>query len=174
MTFKTPATAMRERFASVKARGFRRSLREDGAIDLASIMVGVLVMGILGAVIAAAVFAVIPWSQNEAAKGNLDAVKTAQSVQFTMSSGNGSAAYATDEILEGTTNASNKSLLQDNASVDIVIATNGTGYVAVSKSATGAKFYITSLDPSKVLTAAPTVVTGELTGVSLPTTTPWN
>ena len=58
-------------------RGMRK---ERGAIDLASILVGVLVMGVLGAVIAASVFVVIPWSQDAAAKASLDGVKTAQSV----------------------------------------------------------------------------------------------
>ena len=66
----------------------RRQLREaigntDGAIDLASIMVGVLVIGIIGGVISASVFAVIPWSQDEAAKASLTAVRDAESVYFT-------------------------------------------------------------------------------------------
>jgi surface protein len=51
-----------------------------GAIDLASIMVGVIVLGVIGGVIAATVFAVIPWAQDNAARGNLSAVRDAQSV----------------------------------------------------------------------------------------------
>jgi surface protein len=51
-----------------------------GAIDLASIMVGVLVLGIIAGVIAIAVFAVIPWAQNEAAKGDIESVRVAEAV----------------------------------------------------------------------------------------------
>ena len=47
---------------------------EDGAIDLASIMVGVIVVGLIGGVIAATVFAVIPWAQDNAAKQQLDSL----------------------------------------------------------------------------------------------------
>jgi hypothetical protein len=63
----------------------RRTLLEAlksprAAIDLASIMVGVLVIGIIGGVIAVAVFAVIPWAQMEAAKSAVSSVRIAESV----------------------------------------------------------------------------------------------
>lgn len=48
------------------------------AIDLASIMVGIIVIGLIGGVIAATVFAVIPWSQDKAAKQQLDSIASAQ------------------------------------------------------------------------------------------------
>ena len=51
---------------------------EQGAIDLASIMVGIIVIGLIGGVIAATVFAVIPWAQDNAAKQQLDSVVAAQ------------------------------------------------------------------------------------------------
>jgi surface protein len=51
-----------------------------GAIDLASIMVGVIVLGIIGGVVAATVFSVIPWSQDNAAKAELGAVRDAQTI----------------------------------------------------------------------------------------------
>lgn len=50
-----------------------------GAIDLASIMVGIVVIGLIGGVIAATIFAIIPWAQDNAAKHQLDAIATAQS-----------------------------------------------------------------------------------------------
>ena len=53
---------------------------EEGAIDLASIMVGIIVIGLIGGVIAATVFAVIPWAQDNAAKQSLTSVTTAQGV----------------------------------------------------------------------------------------------
>ena len=52
---------------------------EQGVIDLASIMVGVIVIGMIGGVIAATVFAVIPWAQDAAAKQQLDNIVTAES-----------------------------------------------------------------------------------------------
>lgn len=58
-------------------KNFRQSSK--GAIDLASIMVGIVVIGLIGGVIAATIFAVIPWAQDNAAKNQLDAIATAQS-----------------------------------------------------------------------------------------------
>lgn len=51
-----------------------------GAIDLASIMVGVIVIGTIAGAIAATLFAIIPWSQAHAAKIDLGAVQTAEGV----------------------------------------------------------------------------------------------
>lgn len=48
------------------------------AIDLASIMVGVVIIGLVGGVIAATVFAVIPWAQDNAAKSQVAEVSNAQ------------------------------------------------------------------------------------------------
>jgi hypothetical protein len=59
---------------------------EEGAIDLASIMVGILVIGLTSAVISATVFAVIPWAQDSAAKHQLTSIATAQSVWAGMKS----------------------------------------------------------------------------------------
>jgi len=58
---------------------------EDGAIDLASIMVGIIVIGLIGGVIAATVFAVIPWAQDNAAKQQLDSVASAQAAYIGLS-----------------------------------------------------------------------------------------
>lgn len=62
-------------------RDFRHALRgAQDAIDLASILFGVLVIGIIGGVIASTVFVVIPWSQDSAARASLDSVEIAESV----------------------------------------------------------------------------------------------
>ena len=61
---------------------------EDGAIDLASIMVGVIVIGLIGGAIAATVFAVIPWSQDNAAKQQLDSIVQAENAYFGLSAAN--------------------------------------------------------------------------------------
>ena len=62
---------------------------EEGAIDLASIMVGIIVIGLIGGVIAATVFAVIPWAQDNAAKQQLDSVAAAQSAYIGLSTDGG-------------------------------------------------------------------------------------
>lgn len=49
-----------------------------GAIDLASIMVGIVVMGIVGGVITATVFVAIPWAQDNAARQQLESIDLAQ------------------------------------------------------------------------------------------------
>lgn len=58
---------------------------EEGVIDLASIMVGIIVIGLIGGVIAATVFTVIPWTQDNAAKSQLEAIHTAQNAHFGLS-----------------------------------------------------------------------------------------
>jgi type II secretory pathway pseudopilin PulG len=76
------------------ARGHMKEAfkNEEGAIDLASIMVGIIVIGLIGGVIAATVFAVIPWAQDNAAKQQLDAVVTAQNSYIGLSTEGGTAA----------------------------------------------------------------------------------
>jgi type II secretory pathway pseudopilin PulG len=81
--------------ANAKSKLSNRSLtavfkNEAGAIDLASIMVGIIVIGLIGGVIAATVFAVIPWTQDNAAKQQLDAIDTAQSAFSGIASESGS------------------------------------------------------------------------------------
>ena len=153
------SNAAKARVASIKERGGVLAVlrTQGGAIDLASIMVGVLVIGIIGGVIAATVFAVIPWSQDNAARQVLDSVKTAESVQYSFSSGSGKAVYGTDAFLEGTTNAAGKSLLQTNTAVKIVISNDGLHFVAISASQTGTKFYSTD-DGKAASQTAPTIV----------------
>ena len=151
--------AAKARVASIKERGGVLAVlkTEGGAIDLASIMVGVLVIGIIGGVIAATVFAVIPWSQDNAARQALDSVKTAESVQLSFSSGNGSGVYGTDAFLEGSTNAAGKSLLQTSTAITVRVSNDGLHFVAISASQTGVKFYTTE-NGAAASTTAPTVV----------------
>ncbi len=61
---------------------------EAGAIDLASIMVGIIVIGLIGGVIAATVFAVIPWSQDNAARDQLSRVVQAVHSATAVNGGN--------------------------------------------------------------------------------------
>jgi len=60
-------------------------LSSKAAIDLASIMVGVIVIGLIGGVISATIFAVIPWAQDNAAKHQLQSIHTAQNAFYGLS-----------------------------------------------------------------------------------------
>ena len=114
---------------------------EAGAIDLASIMVGIIVIGLIGGVIAATVFAVIPWAQDNAAKQQLDSVAAAQSAYIGLSSDTPGA------ISFGTVAQLKAANLFDADTAKVKIAQDGTGdaahFVAVKKSASGQHFYIT-------------------------------
>ena len=114
---------------------------EEGAIDLASIMVGIIVIGLIGGVIAATVFAVIPWAQDNAAKQQLDSAASAQSAFIGLSTETpGAIAFGTGAELK-TAN------LFDAATAKVAISITGTGtgahYAAAKKSASGKTFYIT-------------------------------
>ena len=74
-------------------------VNENGAIDLASIMVGIIVIGLIGGVIAATVFAVIPWSQDNAAKQQLDSIATAENTYRGFASEAGQDSYANKDAL---------------------------------------------------------------------------
>lgn len=115
---------------------FRQAFAENGAIDLASIMVGVIIVGVLAGVIAASVFAVIPWAQDNAAKQNLDAVQTAQSVT-----------RAQDLKYLDLAELVAKGRLPGGDTLKVATNDSGSCYVAVSTSATGAKFWATNEQP---------------------------
>ena len=110
----------------------------SGAIDLASIMVGVLIIGIIAGVVAATVLAVIPWSQDAAARGNLDAVRTAQSVARAQDG-----RFLTYADLTTQPGA----LLQTSPKVTVDTNTDGTCYVGVATSDSGNLFFGTSNGP---------------------------
>jgi hypothetical protein len=137
-----------------------------GAIDLASIMVGILVIGLIAGVIAAMIFAVIPWSQDKAAKEQLGAVVAAQSANagFTSSAGKDAGFRFTNKQglannpygANGATGTPTK-LLQAPDSMCIDVSTPngqvidggngikfGTTWTAAIRSASGKAFYITS------------------------------
>lgn len=81
----------------------RAASSQSGAIDLASIMVGIVVIGLIGGVIGATIFAVIPWAQDQAAKASLKSVAVAEQAYagFVVSaqSGTGSIANSSDRSL---------------------------------------------------------------------------
>jgi len=128
---------------------------EDGAIDLASIMVGIIVIGLIGGVIAATVFAVIPWAQDNAAKQQLDSVASAESAYIGLST-DGGQQQKFASLDDGVTTPANKGkiisgtdTLFDGSGLgaNIAVVANGTSgngahYGAAVKSASGKVFYI--------------------------------
>jgi type II secretory pathway pseudopilin PulG len=159
--------------ANAKTKATKGSVKaaftnEDGAIDLASIMVGIIVIGLIGGVIAATVFAVIPWAQDNAAKQQLDSVASAQNAYVGLSTdvaGGAQQSFSAGGGTRGTTGTpavaavakvaptitspltGGETLFDGSNAPKLAIATNDTGnaahYSAAIKSASGKVFYIT-------------------------------
>lgn len=53
-------------------------LNEEGAVDVSSIMIAIVALGLIAGVIASTVFVVVPWAQDNAAKNQLKSVMAAQ------------------------------------------------------------------------------------------------
>ena len=114
---------------------------EKAAVDLASIIVGVIVIGLIGSVVAATVFAVIPWAQNNASKNSLLAVHTAESAKYG---------------LDGHFSSNLTDLLSDEQG-QVSIFAGADCYAAFTKSPTGTQYYVTSKTPvAKPFTTLPT------------------
>jgi hypothetical protein len=122
-------------------------------------MVGLIVIAAIGGVIAATVFAVIPWAQTHAAQGDLRAIDTAESVAYVQTG-----SYLTvDELVEagyleppdGHVSAASSEArvtpaadITQTPSVFVIVGDNGNCYIAGAKAATGSIFYATSDTPS--------------------------
>ena len=132
------------------------------AIDLASIMVGVIIIGLIGGVIAATVFAVIPWSQDKAAKQQLEAIATAENAQYGKSSeGNSKPFYGDSATL-----AAGGWLQQGENYCVVTPDEDKQSYKAAVKSASGKVFVSTNKAPNPV-----EAVTGETTCIGVGTGT---
>jgi hypothetical protein len=141
---KNFSARLARRRQNVRPRSLMATLRGTaGAIDLASIMVGVLVLGIIGGVIAATVFAVVPWSQDNAAKQALSAVRASESVALVKgdSAVSHPGYFSAGELLTA-------KLLQPSPLVAVATDSGHTCYVAVAQSSTGKDYYSTSVGPN--------------------------
>lgn len=131
---------------SAALRNIRGRLRSQaGAFDLPSILVGVVVVGILAAGVLAAVFGVIPFAQDNAAKQNLDSIRTAEGV-----------AKANLNGYKGKADLVGGGLISDAATIGAVTNAAGSCYVGLSKSATGKVYYSTDKNNEAKLLAADT------------------
>jgi len=139
---------------------------EAGAIDLASIMVGIIVIGLIGGVIAATVFAVIPWAQDNAAKQQLDSVVAAQSAYIGLSADDGNGTVG--NIKFGSATDLTTKALFDASAAKVSIATNGQGdaahYGAAISSSSGKVYYVT--DKKTQPTGVPASATAAATAKS--------
>lgn len=113
------------------------------AIDLASIMVGIIIIGLVGSVIAATVFAVIPWAQDNAAKHQLSSITTAQ---------NGYSGLSDAHSYTDSATLNDASLLQAGTSYCTVASADGKSYTGYSRSATGRIFMNSSENTAPRLT----------------------
>jgi len=123
------------------------------AIDLASIMVGIIIIGLIGGVIAATVFAVIPWSQDKAAKQQLESVHIAENAFFGLSSDANVSLKKADGTVGSFRNsfagsgelAANELLNLNKEGLFCVVATiDGNDYHAYAKSGSGKWFSATN------------------------------
>ena len=106
--------------------------RETGLIDLLSIIVGVILIGIAAAGVVATLFQIVPWAQDSTARQSLSAVRTAESTAFAM-----------DHRYASVTDLVAAKRIQDSRTLDAGTDAAGTCFVGISKSATGKIFFIT-------------------------------
>jgi len=112
-----------------------RTLRSStkAALDLASVMVGVVVIGIVGSVISATVFIAVPWAQDNVAKTALQSISVAQA-----------AATGYDSKYLNYVDLTTAKLIQTSSKVVVVTNDTKTCFVAASKSDSGTIFYSTN------------------------------
>lgn len=130
---------IRTRLDSVRRRLATQLRSTRGAIDLVSIMVGIIVIGIVGATITAVVVHAIPWTQGRAAAASLDSVRIAQNVYRGM--GEGLRFGTLDELYAA-------NVLQKGGTVAAATGSGGACWVAVSPSPTGKTYWAGSENPS--------------------------
>ena len=132
--YLTVLTPMQQAFRRARTR-----LRSaSGAIDLASIMVGVLIVGIISGVISATVFSVIPWSQDQAAKQSVSAAETAQDVYRAKSLTPG-AFGSYGELITA-------AVLPDSETLAVAPGATRDCFIAVAGSPTGKAFWASDAD----------------------------
>jgi hypothetical protein len=112
------------------ARKILRSAR--GAFDLPSIIAGVVVVGILTAGVLAAIFGVIPFAQDNGAKQDLAAIRTAEGT-----------ARAKDNRFMNRDDLKAAGYVNNPGKISVGVNTAGSCYVAIAMSATGHAFYAT-------------------------------
>jgi hypothetical protein len=142
---------------------------EVGAIDLASIMLGLVVMGTITSLIASTIFVVIPWAQDNAAKHQLDSVVSAQSAYVGLETAKQTQGYMYGNLKdlinanifpsEWLSEAPEEMLSKDNT-LCVSKTNNGKGYEATVRSATGNVFKITDQNTKPIKVSAAEMLCG--------------
>lgn len=120
--------------------------QERGLIDLSSLMIGIIVVGILAGITSAIVFAVIPWSQDRATKQMLSTVVTAEE-----SYAQAYDAYASKEALINSGLLKNSDQLANMCIVSGSLMNegeegNGNSFAAYAFSKTGKTFFVSKTE----------------------------
>lgn len=119
--------------------------KSSGAFDLPSILTGVVVVGILTAGVLAAIFGVIPFSQDHGAKQDLSSIRTAEG-----------AARAKDNRFMDHAGLLDVGYLHlsSTKTTKVMSDEKGTCYFSIAKSGSGKVFYATDRNPDpEILTA---------------------
>lgn len=162
-----------------------QTLRSNqAAIDLTSIMVGVIILSVIAGIIGASIYALISWSQDRVAKNILNQISAAQNIYMHAGEGGGNqintASYRHTQLAADTAKTygtlyqlktsqlvtissgvtSSHPHNSSDGTVCITLATDGTAYTAYSRSATNTIFQLTDTDPniSKVAAGTSTCV----------------
>lgn len=134
---------------SLKRKPFLRQLllnSEQGAIDLASIMVGVIVIGLIGGVVSASVFTVIPWAQDNAAKQQLDSIASAQSAYMSLASSEALPSFLPVNSYGNSSHLQEANLLEKNDNYcTMSTGEDGKGYEAYVQSDSGITWMISDV-----------------------------
>lgn len=158
-------------------RLFRARLRSilrsaAGAFDLPSIITGVVVVGVLTAGVLATIFGIIPFAQENGAKQDLAAVRTAEGValakdgKFMTTDELYTAGYLTGQFTtaqggagESASGFERAAAVTTQRSIAVQVGPNKNCYVGVSRANTGKVFYLTDQSAEAKL-LEPTTVTG--------------
>lgn len=147
--------SLKTRINQKTQKGFQADLfkNEEGAIDLASIMVGVIVIGLIGGVIASTVFVVIPWAQDNAAKQQLDSVVQAENAYFGLSASTPStlpAGYKVNSFGKSS-DLSSANLLSTGPTYCATTPADNKSYDAYSQSSSGTIFTVNDKNSKPVI-----------------------
>ena len=147
--------SLKTRISQKTQKGIKPDLfrNETGAIDLASIMVGIIVIGLIGGVIASTIFVVIPWSQDNAAKQQLDSVVQAENAYFGLSSSTPStlpAGYKVNSFGKSA-DLAGANLLSTGPTYCATTTTDNKSYDAYSQSSSGTIFTVNDKNNKPVI-----------------------
>lgn len=119
----------------IRVGGVRRALRDSrGAIDLAAVLVGAIVLGVVSAGATVTLATVIPWSQDETSMGNLRSVSLAQAAaNLDVESYLDFSDLVADGFIESSSDVASKSGLEGACFVSLARSDSGSLFVASSR-----------------------------------------